>query len=673
MLAVVASAAGIAAFYAYENWEGEQAWQAFNARLLAQGQRLDSAVLDLPPVPDEENFAAAPVVRDWFAPATNTTSAVNAAPIIAITRPGHAELLGDWRYARPTDLTEWRDCFRRGSRPAGPAAITADADAPVPHVVFDDVPLLDAIQQLAREAKVSFQADPGLFDPTNGPPPNVSLRWETVTYRGALDTVLQNYGLALVRMEGTPVLRLTRTLPPSQEWPFEVCDIATMPLPASADERLSTVTVDNAPGMDAIKIVARQAALNYLIDPSLSSALSTNYLLRLTNVTLRAALKRILADNGVALMGDKTTSIYRIIPAPPAPKHAPATAVLPQFEPFAEQFRALYAACERPRSQIRLENRRATARPVIGALQDTPRLAAALAWHGSAHLALSNNAVALQDATALLRMLEGFNLEPNYVAESLRDTLSRHYLQLVWEGLASRRWTTPELLCLEQQLASLDFLAAGAHGLRVDQAIVNEWLETTPQARLASEMVFYAAPNRVPGQPQPFWLLLLEGGLRWGPRAWVRHLQIGYAQTYQDQFQCLNPRGQRVYPAEPSRASLGWNSSGSGCAKLAAWLQSRRMTHLDASRVAGQVQTGVNQARVACALERYRQAHGRFPDFLSELVPSFMERLPHDLTTGKALNYRTTSDDQFVIYSAGLDERDNAATGDDWVWRYPAK
>ena len=50
-----------------------------------------------------------------------------------------------------------------------------------------------------------------------------------------------------------------------------------------------------------------------------------------------------------------------------------------------------------------------------------------------------------------------------------------------------------------------------------------------------------------------------------------------------------------------------------------------------------------------------------------------MERLPHDLVTSRPLKYRAAEGGQFALYSVGLNGQDDAAGGDDWGWRYPAK
>ncbi len=96
-------------------------------------------------------------------------------------------------------------------------------------------------------------------------------------------------------------------------------------------------------------------------------------------------------------------------------------------------------------------------------------------------------------------------------------------------------------------------------------------------------------------------------------------------------------------------------------------------------------QAAVDLAQVAVALERYRLAHGEYPESLDVLATQFIAKLPHDIINGQPLHYRRTSDGQFVLYSVGWNETDDGGvvgltksdTVDnrkgDWVWRYPAK
>ena len=66
-------------------------------------------------------------------------------------------------------------------------------------------------------------------------------------------------------------------------------------------------------------------------------------------------------------------------------------------------------------------------------------------------------------------------------------------------------------------------------------------------------------------------------------------------------------------------------------------------------------------AIVALASERFRQAKGRWPEKLQELVPDYLRSVPIDPFDGKEIRFRQLSDG-IVIYTLGPDGRDNGGT-----------
>ena len=80
---------------------------------------------------------------------------------------------------------------------------------------MDDVPLTDAIKNLARQASLNYLLDPRVTFGQAGPDgkplpqPSVSIRWENITSEQALLAVLNNYGLQLVDDPKTKISRVT--------------------------------------------------------------------------------------------------------------------------------------------------------------------------------------------------------------------------------------------------------------------------------------------------------------------------------------------------------------------------------------------------------------------------------------------------------------------------------
>src|SRR5436309_4248013 len=74
---------------------------------------------------------------------------------------------------------------------AGDAMRAGATNELVPLIVIDDVPLLDAVKNLARQAGLNYLPDPRLTTVTNQP--NVTMRLENVTAHDALMAVLETY------------------------------------------------------------------------------------------------------------------------------------------------------------------------------------------------------------------------------------------------------------------------------------------------------------------------------------------------------------------------------------------------------------------------------------------------------------------------------------------------
>ncbi len=97
-----------------------------------------------------------------------------------------------------------------------PSAATAPANPNeiVPLIVIDDVPLTDAIRNLARQSGLNFQFDPRV---TSSNQPNVSIRFENVSAHEALTAVLENYNLALAKDNKSKIARVTIKDPKAED------------------------------------------------------------------------------------------------------------------------------------------------------------------------------------------------------------------------------------------------------------------------------------------------------------------------------------------------------------------------------------------------------------------------------------------------------------------------
>ncbi|HEX8310945.1 MAG TPA: hypothetical protein VF614_06495, partial [Chthoniobacteraceae bacterium] len=129
---------------AYENWRGRQAWAAYVAEAGARGERLDLPSIVPPAIPDEENFAAAPIFRPLFdvkieevvengkpqqgARASDPEGLATLKKIRAIPE-GARKPKGSWRDGKSIDLTDVQAIYRSQPEFAKSAPDTKPADA----------------------------------------------------------------------------------------------------------------------------------------------------------------------------------------------------------------------------------------------------------------------------------------------------------------------------------------------------------------------------------------------------------------------------------------------------------------------------------------------------------------------------------------------------------------
>ncbi len=143
------------------------------------------------PAPD----AAAPSAAPAAAPATAAPAAVASNDAAQPAAPASEAV------APPAEVTN--------------PSSTAQPDAVIPLIVMDDVPLTDAIRNLARQAGLNYMLDPkvsfGQLLPDGKPAgqPSVSIRWEKITAEQALAALLDNYNLQLVQDPKSRIARIT--------------------------------------------------------------------------------------------------------------------------------------------------------------------------------------------------------------------------------------------------------------------------------------------------------------------------------------------------------------------------------------------------------------------------------------------------------------------------------
>lgn len=396
-----------------------------------------------------------------------------------------------------------------------------------------------------------------------------------------------------------------------------------------------------------------------------------NYYRNPTNIH---AVNELVLTNGVLVAQtnylNHATDEFSIASQP----QTPAKDVLLALSKYDSAVEELRLASQRPYSNIPLDYQKGfyvgrTLNPYLATLKRCTQL---LQLRAAAELADGQSAKAMEDVKLLLYFNNSLRSSPYLISQLVRIAMVSYELQPIWEGLAEHKWSDEQLAALEDELSKIDFLTDYESSMRGERAFAIASLENQRRTReiisrqedgnlitnkltLMSSAYFYQNELAFARMSQQWILPLVDTNSR---TVSPEKLQAANdaVQAEKKHYSPYNVQSLMLFPA--ISASV------------------RKYTAIQAS---------IDLARVACALERYRLAHGEYPETLDALAPHFIEKLPHDIINGQPLHYHRTTDGKFVLYSVGWNEQDDGGTvvltkggnvdrdNGDWVWQYPAK
>jgi hypothetical protein len=373
-----------------------------------------------------------------------------------------------------------------------------------------------------------------------------------------------------------------------------------------------------------------------------------------------------------------TTNLFPVSPQPQSPA-ADVLLALGKFNATVEELREVGKL---PESRFPLEYDAdcptAVLLPHLAALRNTSQL---LQLRAIAELQNGESQKALDDVRLSLRLADSVRSEPTLISHLVRIAILKIALQPVYEGLAAQRWSDAQLVELEALLARQNYLA-------------------DYQTAMRGEMVFFQIGCIQYLRRHPEQLLNLSGpddGKALASSAIIMRL-VPSGWFYQNQYRCVRMTKEfllSVVDLKQETVSPGLAHE-SDRRLMAETRQASPYNILErmlmpalgrAVKNFAYAQSSVDLARTAIALERYRLAHGEYPESLDALAPQFIAKVPHDVIGGQPLKYRREANGLFTLYSVGWNETDDGGVvvfkesspdrvdvdKGDWVWRYPQK
>jgi hypothetical protein len=391
------------------------------------------------------------------------------------------------------------------------------------------------------------------------------------------------------------------------------------------------------------------------------------------------------SSNSNAPKSKTDTSAQFPVPPVPGDPAADILLALSKFDPILSEFSAA-AARPRNRYPVLYDDGFSTLLPHLAVTKSAVLISRLRAL---AKLSQGNTAGATADALLGFRISDSLTEDSLLITELVRYACDAITTRTVWEGMVGHRWNEAQLLQFQTLFSKREYgtgivralEAERAYGIFETEKIIHEGVErwgqlTGPPESGDTESGRILRPGSI--MPVGWWranqVALVEGYQRIIATArssmMAENRPKALEEGRQREKEVEQFLGEAVHTLSPKTVLL----------KLLLPAISRAVvkTH--------RAQTVTRMATIACALERYRLAHGTYPASLEDLVPGFLATIPTDWMSGDPFHYRKTDDGWFRLWSIGPDGKDDGgayltvdkngrARGEDldWPWPVPIK
>ena len=550
---------------------------------------------------------------------------------------------------------------------------------------MDEVPLTDAIKNLARQENLKYVLDAavpyGQSDEYGSPvlQPSVSVRWTNVTAHQALMTLLNNYNLQLVPNPKSHIARIKIKDPNGPQVIIntdarekllkllqDAIGTATNGIhgPATTGAQLFTFAAGSLNPAKPVRVFVRADTLP-------ASREVANFFPANLLPSAGFAASRVQAEPA------GTNSFNVCLSSAP---YISAADYLAWSDQFAGDFDAIREALKRPYARMDgdYEHPAAITIPNFVCVRI---VAQTLAQRAQCHLLLDQPEQALRDLTLIrdmCRLLEGrpTGKPMTLVAAMINVAVTGLYVSVVADGLRLQVWREPELAAIQEQLGQVDLPSYVAEAFKFDQASSSRILETASPDEFRKLLSLGNSANQWQQLTNSTFLLFT-----FAPRGWIYQNMASRAGLLQKEIDSFDLKNNVIRPDKVESASMEVQTISSHPGPYTYLAAMASPNFVRAVQVAAGNQTLANEALIVCALERYRLARGEYPETLDALAPQFARKIPRDLIGGQPLKYRREKG-EFVLYSVGWNQKDDGGvaslrkggsvdlTKGDWVWPY---
>ena len=330
----------------------------------------------------------------------------------------------------------------------------------------------------------------------------------------------------------------------------------------------------------------------------------------------------------------------------------------------------------------------AEARP-LGLTTAFISVAKAFTMHAIVALHEGKSDSAMDDMRLLFKLEPEMRREPLLVAGLVAIGMSAIQNQAIWEGIQMHSWNDAQLAELEESLKQVEFFSAYQNDMRGEAvAFFIPIMDRMEKEFKISDILGMSDSKE--DEKIPNWKtgkLFMTVLFRVEPRGWFA-LSKAWGTRY-----CMaaaegyaNARERRFYPERSVELeAMAKPKTFLTPGEILRGVAAAPISYACCSFAQGQF--NIDAIRICCMAERYRLAHGAYPDSLAKLAEANLGDIPQEVVNGEPYHYILHPDGTFLIYSVGWDlkddggnvayKADDSTTLDkmhgDWVWPSPPK
>ena len=360
-----------------------------------------------------------------------------------------------------------------------------------------------------------------------------------------------------------------------------------------------------------------------------------------------------------------------------------ARVVLSFLEHTAPALAEIDSAGRLPRSQFPLHYEEAFA-TLLPHLTELIHANEALQVRCAARLATGQTNLAAEDVDSAWRVAELLREEPFLISQMVRDRQSRAAAGTLWQGLAFHTWNDADLARWQNLLARIDYRKGLAAAFEAERLLAFNFLD----GLIASPASSHLGGLSFPANDEDGWSRLQTLAGSFFGRAFIRQNEValsrfsGITVNGVERWTQATPPGSLLDLLPAFAAAEGERKQQTAFfSPYTAILQMLAPSLRNSAVKTAQAEAIARMAAVACALERYRLAHGEYPESLAALSLALMVSIPSDPVTRKPIHYSRTDDGWFLLSCGNKDESDNTGVHPpgkeqdvfDWIWPVPTR